>query len=222
MQSLTDGPPIKSEDGTALQQFSIQLTSCINTLREIGYLNKLDNPENLKKIIDRLPFGIRLKWGDAVDRIVEKGRRDVTVKDITDFVTAKARAATHPIFGKVINENRAKQINGEPKRQLGPSANGFETRSDQPFPQVSTKKFKCPLCNANHCRIITLQQVPQAVSRRKEETHQGQETLYKLSVSRPFRAFLPQGHILQGRRMYREAFNLSSPQDHPKRPRQQR
>ena len=116
VKRLIEGPSIKPEDGTALEQFSIQLSSCVNTLNEIGYVNKLDNPDNLKKIIDRLPFGIRLKWRDAVDRIIEKENRDVTVKDIMDFVAAKARAATHPIFGKVVNENKGKQVNGRSSR----------------------------------------------------------------------------------------------------------
>lgn len=56
-----EGPSIKPKEGSALEQFSIQLSICVNTLKEIGYINKLDNPDNLKKIIDRLPFGIRLK-----------------------------------------------------------------------------------------------------------------------------------------------------------------
>ena len=107
VQRLVEGPPIKPEDGTALQQFSIQLTSCVNTLEEIGYINKLDNPDNLKKIIDRLPYNFRLKWRDTVDRIMEREGRDVSVKDITEFVIAKARAATHPVFGKIVND-RAK------------------------------------------------------------------------------------------------------------------
>lgn len=81
VQRLTEGPVIKTEDGAALQQFSIQLTSCVNTLREIGYINKLDNPDNLKKIIDRLPYSMRLKWRDIVDCIIEEEARDVTVRD---------------------------------------------------------------------------------------------------------------------------------------------
>jgi hypothetical protein len=65
VKALTEGPSIKSEDGNALVQFSIQLTSCTNTLKEIGSLGKLDHPENLKRVIDRLPFGMRLKWRDT-------------------------------------------------------------------------------------------------------------------------------------------------------------
>ena len=109
VQRLTEGPVIKNEDGAALQQFSIQLTSCVNTLRDIGYINKLDNPDNLKKIIDQLPYSIRLKWRDTVHRIIEKEAREVTVRDITDFLTTRARAATHPIFGNLANEYKEKQ-----------------------------------------------------------------------------------------------------------------
>ena len=80
VQQLIEGPPIKNEDGTALQQFSVQLTSCTNTLEKIGYLDKLNNSDNLKKIIDRLPYAMRVRWRDTVDRIIEKEARDVTGK----------------------------------------------------------------------------------------------------------------------------------------------
>lgn len=53
---------------------------------------------------------MRLKWHDTVDCIIEKEARDVTVRDIKDFVTAKARAATHLIFGNVVNEYKGKQF----------------------------------------------------------------------------------------------------------------
>ena len=53
--------PIRAEDGPALQRFSILLTSCTNTLNQIGYLNRVENPESLRKIVDRLPYSLRLK-----------------------------------------------------------------------------------------------------------------------------------------------------------------
>ena len=110
MQRVIEGKPIKAEDGNALQQFSIELTSCSNTLKEIGYINRLDNPDNLKKIIDRLPYRLKLQWRDVVDRIMEKEHREITVQDITYFVSTKARAATHPVFGKIVNENKSKPV----------------------------------------------------------------------------------------------------------------
>ena len=48
VKRLVEGPVIRADHGSALQQFSIQLTSCVNTLREIGYISKLDSHDNLK------------------------------------------------------------------------------------------------------------------------------------------------------------------------------
>lgn len=77
-------------------------------LKEIGYVNKLDNFDNFKKIIDWFLFGIRLKWCDVVDCIIEKENWDVIVKDIMDFVVVKVRVVIYFIFGKVVNENKGK------------------------------------------------------------------------------------------------------------------
>ena len=44
VRRLLDGSTIRTDDGPALQQFSVQLISCVNTLKEIGYLNKHNNP----------------------------------------------------------------------------------------------------------------------------------------------------------------------------------
>ena len=48
---VTNGPPIRHEDGQALQKFSILLTSCKNTLRQVGYLNKIENPDSMQRVI---------------------------------------------------------------------------------------------------------------------------------------------------------------------------
>ena len=48
---VPNGPLIKHEDGQSLQQFSILLTSCKNTLREVGYLNKIENPDSMQRVM---------------------------------------------------------------------------------------------------------------------------------------------------------------------------
>ncbi|CAB3997294.1 PREDICTED: uncharacterized protein LOC107342904, partial [Paramuricea clavata] len=143
VQRLIEGPPIKNEDGTALQQFSVQLTSCTNTLEKIGYLDKLNNSDNLKKIIDRLPYAMRVRWRDTVDRIIEKEARDVKVKDVNEFVTAKARAATHPVFGKIaIDKSKIIPRQNQRLQQHG-KASGFSVQS-------TTQPPKCSQCGSNH------------------------------------------------------------------------
>ncbi len=87
------GPPIKAEDGPALERYSVLLTSCKNTLKEIGYINKIENSDPLQRIIEHLPFGLRQKWRDMADSITETEKREVTIEDVTNFVERKARVA---------------------------------------------------------------------------------------------------------------------------------
>ena len=57
---VINGAPIRAEDGPSLQKFCILLTSCRNTLKEIGYLNRLENPDSLRKIVERLPYPLSI------------------------------------------------------------------------------------------------------------------------------------------------------------------
>ena len=61
---------IKNEDCNVLQKLSISLTNCNNILQDIGYLNKVDNPDSLQKIVRRLPHTLRRSWCDKADDIM--------------------------------------------------------------------------------------------------------------------------------------------------------
>ena len=82
----TEAAPIKSEDGVALQTFSVLLVSCRNTLKEIGYLNKIENPGCPIKIIEKLPFSLRQKWRERADDITNKEEKDISFDDVVKFV----------------------------------------------------------------------------------------------------------------------------------------
>ena len=51
VEHLINGPPIRNEDCNALQKLSIALKNCTNILRQVSYLNKVDNPYSLQKIV---------------------------------------------------------------------------------------------------------------------------------------------------------------------------
>ena len=59
VDKVVNGPPIKSEDGEALQKSSVPLTSRRNTLKVTEYLSKIDNPESLRGIVNCLPYDAR-------------------------------------------------------------------------------------------------------------------------------------------------------------------
>ncbi len=148
VERISNGPPIKAEDGLGLQRFSILLTSCSNTLKEIGYLSKLENPDGMRKIIDRLPFSLKAKWREVVDGIMQRERRDATVKDISDFIEARARVANHPIFGKISSDGRRNESSNPRKQPF--SVKNYATFGEQIPPTTFSKNVKCPSCDKNH------------------------------------------------------------------------
>ena len=151
---LTNGPQLKAEDGSGLQRFSILLTSCKNTLGEIGYLSRLENPDTMRKIVERLPFSLKIKWRETVDSIMQRDRRDVNLKDIAEFVETRARVTNHPIFGKVSNDSRRLDPSNN-KRHSQHNVRSYATHGEQKSPSSAEtvgkgKTIICPSCNANH------------------------------------------------------------------------
>ena len=147
IDKLTKGPPIKAEDCPALQWFLILLTSCKNTLMEIGYLNKVENPDTLKMVVNRLPYGLKLKWCDVADRITKIEEWEITIGDMGDFDTSKVCAATHTIFGNVTKDNPV--TTGSSKFRNKPPSRASNLQQGNHTP-VNGNNQKCPLCNARH------------------------------------------------------------------------
>ena len=151
VERISNTSPIKADDGPGLQRFSILLTSCSNTLREIGYISKLENPDELRKIVDRLSFSLKLSWREKVDTVMQKENREVTVKDITDFIVARARVANHPIFGRIMNDSKQSGFSKTGKQQ--PRVKSYATQSNllQPYHATGVSKdVKCPSSNSTH------------------------------------------------------------------------
>ena len=131
------GQPIHGEDGATLQKFSILLTGCSNTLRGIG-----ENPDSLRKIVDWLPYTLKLKWCDVVDYISQREARDPTLNDLTNFVEARSRVANHPIFGKIYGNQKPHTPGSTSNQRKGARSFGMQGKqSNQP---------KCPSCQKNH------------------------------------------------------------------------
>ena len=82
----------------------------------------------LIKIIEKLPFALRLKWRDLADDITSYKCREITFDDVVQFVEKRARALNHPIFGKLSND---------------PNRN----RSNKP---QDPKFNKCMMCEGDH------------------------------------------------------------------------
>ena len=150
VEKIANGFVIRADDGVGLQKLSVQLTSCSNTLKEIGYTSKLQNPDTLRRIVDRLPVSLKLKWRELVDVIIQKEHREVTVKDLTDFVVARARVANHPIFGRIHNHDGKNAENVNKQRQQYRARNYAIGGAQQVSRDEETKGVRCPSCESNH------------------------------------------------------------------------
>ena len=164
---VTQTQQIKADDGPALQRYSVLLTSCKNALKEIGYLNKIENPDTLQRIIGCLPVGLRRKWRDKADVITEEQKRKVTIEDISKFVKVKARIANHPVFGNIhLNEVKNNVVSTTlrrrrkiPKKEHEGSTlatEGVTSESHTDPPKASTdpvptkSNVMCTLCKGNN------------------------------------------------------------------------
>ena len=171
---LTEGPPLKPSDRTGLLAFADQLKDCENTLESIGYLDEINSADNLRRIVQRLPFHLRTKFVEVadMDQIQEAGHR-TNISQIAEFVKIKARAANNPVFGCVIDVARdrldSQRRKARPKRATlsDERGNAFSTqeidsregKSSPGHKEAPTMRYVvCLVCSAAHplakCKIF--------------------------------------------------------------------
>lgn len=148
IDQLIKGNPIKAEDGDALEQFSIQLISCSNTLKAIGCMNKIENPDAMRKLIERLPYKLQERWRDTADRIMNDERREITIEDISKFVERRARSLNNPVFGKLSFPSKDQY----PKSRLSKLRQTSGHKPSSFATQVRDKDLKLDLPNLNPSR----------------------------------------------------------------------
>ena len=141
--------------------------------REVDYLNKIENPDSIQRVIERLLFPLRQRWCDVVDDITNNKHKEITFEDIANFVESKARALNHLEFGTINTEcrNQGKTSNdGRPR-----CSNNFATLGGEPVSEINGNRHditkampKCYLCKEDHwlthCRQFKKESVEQRLT----------------------------------------------------------
>ena len=96
-------PEVKTEDGVALNRFSIFRMKCKNAMEGSKYLSKLAQLETIQKLVLKLPFSLRKRWRRLVDFIMEVELRLFNFGDLADVVDNEARVATNLVFGRIVD-----------------------------------------------------------------------------------------------------------------------
>ena len=134
----------------------------------MGYLDQINSADNLRRIVQRLPFHLCTKFVEVVDTIQQSGRRP-NIKDISAFVAAKERAANNPVFGSVMDVTPDNKPSGTKSKSSFKSRDptftcittlntqgtasfnqGNQSRCGSGSGHLNAKFLACPACNRNH------------------------------------------------------------------------
>ena len=162
LNRITRGAPLKPYDQRGLLTFADQLRDRQNVLESIGYMDEINSADNLRNVIERLPFHLKVKWLEVADRLRENGLRP-RIHHISQFVSKRARAVNDPVFGNVVtcdrgkfkklsNPNQSRGTSFSTQAKVVPSGERRGWRNDSPGVNQSSyyNLGKCLECNGLH------------------------------------------------------------------------
>ena len=71
IDKLVGGPQIKASDTDGLSSLALDMQRCEITLSKLGFASDVDNSENLRRVVKRLPIHLRARWADVAHSINE-------------------------------------------------------------------------------------------------------------------------------------------------------
>ena len=110
VQRAMNWPFIKADHPKALDDFAIFLQECMYAVNYVDAAKVLEYSENLKLLIQKLPFYMQEKWRNVVYET--KSRKNiVTFSNLVEFVKKETKKANDPVYGKdVLNTQVGKNV----------------------------------------------------------------------------------------------------------------
>jgi len=136
MSRLCKGEKLKPNDRQALRSLSIDVISCIATLRRINYMADVNAAETLRAIVSRLPNYLIDRWRTVATDIRDRDQNP-TLQHVSEFLQRRVRADFDPDFGDMIQCNQDKRDASRPEKGGVCAA-------------TSQRTVSCYLCKENH------------------------------------------------------------------------
>ncbi|KAJ8017933.1 hypothetical protein HOLleu_44355 [Holothuria leucospilota] len=132
-------PPIRAEDPKALDEFAVFLKECEAATKCVGGLGVLEFSENLKHILQKLPFYMHDRWRNIVQRLRGKGKR-IGFSDLVEFIQTEAIKLNDPVYGRknLVPDKRGRHDHGKAKVAAVTNTN------------VADKSLRCWNCGESH------------------------------------------------------------------------
>lgn len=91
---------MKRNDGTGLQEFSIDLEQTRNAMTGMQYMNDLNTANILRQLWEKLPRCLRSKWTERGSTITSIKGQIASFNDFCQFVSEQADLATDPVYSE--------------------------------------------------------------------------------------------------------------------------
>ena len=132
---------LSGHDHKDLLKFSADFASCLITLEGMDWLDRMDNMDMVTKIMQRLPPSWILGWQYEMDKIMHVMHRDISIKDLGDFVRRETRETT--------NLSQTSTSSRPPNSQEKESRKAT-TLSTQVKNNKASSAPKCSMCTHEH------------------------------------------------------------------------
>ena len=155
INKLSSWQPIRTNDGSALQNFSIALDQAKSAIKGMSHMDDLNTAHVLRQLWEKLPRHLRSKWTERNNKTKSAKGRIADFEEFSQFVREQAELATDPVFSE---ENVSKPHHDEKdkathfKFRRGSRSRGKGTSLATGLKQEGRNKesASCSLCKKPH------------------------------------------------------------------------
>ncbi|XP_060602645.1 uncharacterized protein LOC132755746 [Ruditapes philippinarum] len=149
IDKLLYGPQIKASDIDEISKLALDMQRCHMTLSQLGFVSDVNNSENLRRIVRRLPMHMRTKWADIAHTIYECGK-EPRFFDLLKFVEERSRVACSVYGIDIVKENVPSQVRKQPHSLPSTSVKGkITTLSSYTESDKHKNERKCYCCSGS-------------------------------------------------------------------------
>lgn len=147
-------PTIKPDNAKGLDEFSLYLTECENAVQGTPAMRLLEYPDNLRKIVAKLPAYIQHKWRSMVQDFKDAGK-DISLSLLVCFLKRESKKANDPVWGRTAMVGTSEAKKGSEKEAHKYKNGSFATVSQslsQKSPPIKdhASSFPCSYCQGKH------------------------------------------------------------------------
>ena len=104
IERLVNGPRLASGDSRGLVNLAREMEKCEITLSKLGFNSDINNTDNLKRIVSRLPVHVQGRWADKADMLLQEEMREPDFSDLSKFIKKRARVASS-VYGLELSKD---------------------------------------------------------------------------------------------------------------------